>query len=182
MSLGYDWDLNQIHTIPFVLVDANNVEVDGLGGTFTVEIMKAGGSFQASAGTKAEVSDGWYTYTNTAAEANTPGAVAIKITGLTIIQQNLVAVVKDVRPNAVDYTYTVTNSDDASPIEGVEVWITTDDHPSNNIVWTGVTDAFGIARDIHGELIRLDPGPYYFWKQKSGFIDDQSSGDLEVIA
>lgn len=177
----YQWEPNQVHEIDFVLVDSNNVEAPGLGSTFTLELRKIGGIFIASQGTKAEISNGWYRYTNVVSEADTPGQVSIRVTGTGILQQNLVAVVRDLRPGAVPWSYPVTNSLDSSPLEGVEVWITTDS-AGNNVIWVGATDNLGIARDTNGSLPYLDPGPYYFWKQLGGFQDDQSTGDLEVVS
>jgi len=177
----YDWNLSQVHTIDFVLVDTSGNEVAGLGTTWTIELAKAGGSFAAGTGTKAELSDGWYRYTNVAGEADTIGQVDIKITHGSIAQQNLIAVVENLQPNAVAYTYTVTNSVTTDPVAGVEVWITTDIGGSN-IVMTGLTtDAAGVAKDADGNLPYLDPGTYYFWKQKAGFTDDQNP-DTEVVS
>lgn len=176
----YQWELNQVHEIGFVLVDSNNVEFPSLGSTFTLELRKIGGTFVASQGTKAEVSYGWYRYVNIASEANTPGQVDIRVTGPGIIQQNLVAIVRDLRPNAIPWSYPVTNTGTGLPIEGVDIIVSTDS-ARNNIVWLGITDEFGIARDTSGNLPYLDPGPYYFWKQKGGLIDDQNP-DLEVVA
>jgi len=51
---------------------------------------------------------------------------------------------------AIEFTYTVTNSVSGDPIDGVEVWISTDNPASPNdanVIWHGVTDALGIARD-----------------------------------
>jgi hypothetical protein len=61
----------------------------------------------------------------------------------------------------------------------VEVWFTTDAGGAN-VVWTGVTDTFGVARDANGALPLLDPGTYYVWRQKAGFT--ASNPDMEVIS
>ena len=61
MAQNY-WVLDQQNLIVFVLVDSSGAEVSGLGTGFTLEISKAGGAFNASAGVKAEISDGWYSY------------------------------------------------------------------------------------------------------------------------
>lgn len=177
----YDWTFNQQNRIDFVMVDASNQEVAGLGGGYVLQISKNGGAFVASAGIKAEISSGWYTYLATAAEADTVGPVAIRVTGAGAIQQNLEYVVKQRTPNAVPFTYIITNSTTLLPLPGAEVWITTD-LAGANIIMTGLTtDAFGVARDVSGSLPYLDPGPYYFWKQISGFDDDQGP-DLEVVS
>src|SRR6185503_508863 len=57
----------------------------------------------------------------------------------------------------VDFTYTVRNSRTNTPIEGVQVWFYTE-AAATNLIWYGVTDAFGVARDSHYNLPRLDPG------------------------
>ena len=69
---------------------------------------------------------------------------------------------------AINFTYTVTDSVTLLPIEGVEVWISTD-NPAVNIVWKGDTDAFGVARDVLGNLPALDVGVYFFNCQKAGY-------------
>lgn len=79
---------------------------------------------------------------------------------------------------SIEYTYTVTNSVTTLPVEGVDVWISTD-LAGTNIVWRGVTDAFGVVRNVLGDKPYLDPGTYYFWKQKSGFTS--ANPDTEVV-
>lgn len=81
---------------------------------------------------------------------------------------------------AIAYTYTVTNSVTLLPVPAVTVTVSTD-LAGTNIIWTGLTDTFGVARDINGDLPRLDAGTYYFWKWKVGFIDDQNP-DTEVVS
>jgi hypothetical protein len=79
----------------------------------------------------------------------------------------------------VSFTYTVTDDITHLPIEGVEVWFSTD-AGQLNIVWKGDTDAFGVARDLSGNLPMLDTGTYYIWRQKAGytFIDP----DTELVS
>lgn len=174
------WLLNQANRIVFVMVDSNGTEVAGIGnGNLTVQISKNGGAFAAALGTDTEISNGWYSYLATAGEADTIGPVAVKITGAGAVQQNLEYVVKQRTPAAIAFTYTITNSVTGNPIDGVEVTITTDS-AGNNIVWVGVTDAFGIARDENSNLPYLDPGTYYFFRQKGGFIF--SDPDSEVVS
>lgn len=79
---------------------------------------------------------------------------------------------------ATEFTYTVTNSATGLPIEGVEVWISTD-AAGANVVWNGDTDAFGVARDDAGGLPWLDPGTYYFWSQLGGYTFPNP--DVEVV-
>lgn len=67
---------------------------------------------------------------------------------------------------AIEYTYTI--DDGSNPIEGVEVWISTDSE-GGNIIWTGTTDASGVARATDGQKPWLDAGTYYGWAQKGGY-------------
>lgn len=81
---------------------------------------------------------------------------------------------------AVEYTYTVTDSITGNPVAAVRVTVSTD-VAGNNTIWQGYTDTFGVARDTNSDLPRLDPGTYYFWKFKAGYIDDQNP-DIEVVS
>ena len=80
---------------------------------------------------------------------------------------------------AINFTYTVTDSVTALPIEGVEVWFSTD-NPAVNIVWKGDTDAFGVARDVLGNLPALDVGVYFIWRQRAGYTF--SDPDTETVS
>lgn len=162
------WKLDSVNKITFVLVDASYVEVAGLGTGFTLEISKNGGAFGASAGTKAEISDGWYSYEATAGEADTIGPISIRITHASIIQQNLEYVVEQRTAGASYFTYTLLDTVTSNPIDGAEVWISTD-VAGNRVIWNGMTDTFGVARDDNDDLPLLDPGTYYFWSQKPGY-------------
>lgn len=173
------WKLSQQNLITFVLVDSNGAEVTGLGNGFTLQISKAGGAFANSAGTKAEIGLGWYSYTSTSGEADTYGPVSIVVTGAGVVQQNLEYVVEERTISAIEYTYTVTNSATANPLPGVEIWIATDE-AGNNVVWNGETDDLGVARDSEGRLPRLDAGTYYIFRQLAGF--QFSDPDTEVIS
>jgi hypothetical protein len=171
--------LNQSQEINFVMVDVAYTEVAGLGGTFTLELRKPGGAFVGSAGIKAEISNGWYRYVTTAAECDTRGPLAVKVTGAGCIQQNLLFEVETFNAGCTPFTYTVTNSVTLLPIPGVEVWITTD-IAGVNVIWHGWTDAFGVARDGDGNLPCLDAGTVHFWKHHVGMTDDDNP-DTELI-
>lgn len=175
----YEWVLNQVNEIVFFLGDTNGAAVTGLGSSFTLQIRKPAGSFVGSAGTKGEVSDGWYYYRNTAGEADTYGPVAIRVTGAGVDTQNLIATVKELSITAVEFTYTLTRSDNGNPIEGAQIWICTDT-AGQYVVWAGLTDAFGVARDSLNNLPRLDPGTYYIFRQKGGYTFNDP--DTEVVA
>jgi hypothetical protein len=174
------WKLSQQNLITFVLVDTNGNEVTGLGNGFTLELSKAGAAFAGSAGTKAEISNGWYKYTSTAGEADTVGPVAIKVTHASIVQQNLEYTCESRAISSIEFTYTLTNSVTAAPIEGAQIWITVD-AAGNNVIWAGATDSLGIARDDSGGLPRLDPGTYFFFRQKAGFTFSPEP-DTEIVS
>lgn len=181
MPILESWELNQANTITFVMVDAMNTEVAGLGNTFVLSISKNGGPFVASAGVKSEIGSGWYRYISTAGEADTHGTISIRVTGAGCIQQNLEYVVFQRNAGCLEYTYTVLNSTTLNPVPNAEIWISTDNaSPPTDIVWYGYTDAFGIARDDHGHLPCLDVGTYYAWKHLSAFIDDDDPSILNV--
>jgi hypothetical protein len=80
---------------------------------------------------------------------------------------------------AIEFTYTVTNSVGGAPIDGVEVWISTD-LAGTNVIWAGATDALGVARDVNDGKPMLDAGTYYFWRQLAGwtFVNP----DTEVVS
>lgn len=173
------WTPNQANKILFVLVDSSGNEVTGLGSGFTLQLSKAGSSFQSSAGTKAEIGSGWYSYLTTAGEADTFGPVAIKVTHASIVQQNLEYICGTRVVNSVAFTYTVLSTEAGNPpIEGVEVSIYTDSNGSN-LVWVGRTDSFGVARDEDGELPKLQAGTYFFTRRKDSF--DFANPDQETV-
>jgi len=176
------WVLGQQNLIGFVMVDATGTEVPGLAGLLSGNISKNGVAANAMVGVFAEIAGmtGHYTYLSTAAEANTAGIVNIEISGPGAVQQNLEYPVEDRNVLATERTYTVTNSVTLLPIEGVTIWISLD-VAGTQVIWSGVTDVAGVARTVGGSLPRLDPGTYYFWKQYTGFSDDDNP-DMEVFA
>lgn len=178
LSAG-SWKLNQTNTVLFVLVDGDGNEVQGIGTAFTVQISKGGSVFQAGLGPKTEVGLGWYRYIATAAEADTVGPVALVVTGSGVVQQNLEYVVETRVVTAIEFTYTVTSTAGGLPVEGVRISFYTDSG-ANDLVWTGRTDAFGVARDEYGSLPRLEPGTYYIWRYKVGYSFDNP--DTETVS
>ena len=72
---------------------------------------------------------------------------------------------------ALEITYTVKkdNEDTGDPIDGVEVWITTDSG-GTNVIWSGTTDTNGVLRDVGDSKPWLDAGTYYFWRKKAGYV------------
>lgn len=179
MLIASGWQQNQPNTILFVLVDSNGSEVSGLSDTWDIEVYKNGGSFQPGAGVKSEIGNGWYKYISSAGEADTPGPVAIRVTHASAVQQNLEYVVETRVASAIDFTYTITDSVSGDPIASVLVDISTD-AAGNYIIWRGVTDAFGVARDDLNNVPRLAAGTYYFWRTRSGYTF--SDPDTEVVS
>lgn len=105
-----EWSLNQQNEIKFVMVTALGANLAGLGNTYDIKISKPGNTaFADGLGTKQEIGSGWYRYVSTAAEADTPGTVAIYLPAQGgSVEQNLEYVVKQRTPLAVQFTYTVT--------------------------------------------------------------------------
>lgn len=179
MLSATEWRKNQPNTILFVLVDDSTAEVEGLDDSFDVYISKAGGSFALGTGFKWEVGMGWYGYTATPTESDTSGPVAMVITGTGVVQQNLEYVVEDRVISAIEFTYTVTTTAGNIPLPGVEVRIFAD-ALATQIVWAGITDALGVARDFYGYKPRLEPGTYYFFRDKSGYSFNDP--DMETVS
>lgn len=73
---------------------------------------------------------------------------------------------------AVAWNYTVTDANTGLPIDGVEVWITTD-LVGTNVIATGLTNTFGVAS------FTLDAGTIYVWCKKSGY--DFTNPDVESV-
>ena len=63
---------------------------------------------------------------------------------------------------AVSFPVTI-NDEGGDPIDGVEVWISTDSAGASVVAGTLSTDALGLA------TFMLDAGTYYLWRQKSGY-------------
>lgn len=65
------------------------------------------------------------------------------------------------------WPYTVT--DGTNPIQGAVVWISTD-AAGANIIWTGATNAAGLARDQNNlDPLLQYPKTYYFWVQHANY-------------
>ena len=82
--------LAELQLINFILEDSNGSEVPGLGTDFSVEVSKNGGAFVIGTGIKGEIGSGWYSYMITAAETDTEGPLAVKVTATGATQQNLI--------------------------------------------------------------------------------------------
>ena len=76
-------------------------------------------------------------------------------------------------PGATTFTYTVYEDDDTTPIDGCEVWASTDSAGST-VVAARVTDTNGEVEFF------LDDGTYYIWRRHSDWTF--SNPDTEVVA
>ena len=74
---------------------------------------------------------------------------------------------------AISYSYTLTDADDGTPIDGAEVWVTTD-AAGEDVVASGSTNSFGVV------TFMLDAGAYYFWRKCSGY--NFNNPDLETVS
>jgi hypothetical protein len=74
---------------------------------------------------------------------------------------------------AISHVYTLTDSVDGTPIDGAEVWVTTD-AAGVNVVASGTTNSSGIV------TFMLDAGTYYFWRRRSGY--NFINPDTETVA
>lgn len=64
---------------------------------------------------------------------------------------------------AVTWTYTLTDADTGAPIDGAEVWVTTDSAGAN-VIASGTTDASGIV------TFYLDAAAKrYIWRKRAGY-------------
>jgi hypothetical protein len=71
------------------------------------------------------------------------------------------------------HTYTITDSADGTPIDGVEVWVSTD-AAGSNVIASGYTNSSGVVSFM------LDAGTYYFWRKRSGY--NFTNPDTETVA
>lgn len=177
MLMAGTWTQNQKNKIHFVLIDSGGNEVSGLGVGFTVLIGKESTGFVTGAGRKFELGNGHYGYEATANEASQIGPISVVITHASIVQQNLEYVVETRAINAQLFTYTLTNSVSGAPIAFAHIIISSD-QDGLTVIWTGQTDAFGVARQ-NGELPRLDPGTYYIWRSHPDYTFDDP--DVETV-
>jgi hypothetical protein len=147
------WIPNQRNLITFILADAMGMRLKAWTTTFTLVIAKAGGALVAGVGDKAEMGSGWYSYLSTQAEADTPGPVSISATGPGVEAAEFgVCGAGGGTVTAVPFTYTMTSTATLLPIEAVKVQICVSSDGSG-VVWTGYTDAFGVARDASGNCL-----------------------------
>ncbi len=74
---------------------------------------------------------------------------------------------------AIPWPYTLTDADTGVPIDGAEVWVTTDSLGAN-VIASGVTDDYGVVNFM------LDAGTVYVWRKKAGW--NFVNPDTEVVS
>ena len=74
---------------------------------------------------------------------------------------------------AITWPYTVTDSVTGGPIDGVEVWVTTDS-AGTNVIANGTTDENGIV------TFYLDAGTVFAWRKRAGY--NFENPDQEVVS
>lgn len=110
---------------------------------------------------------GVYTYTYSGA-ANLNLIALFHTTDASMDQQDLYAididkvVLASVSLGNGSVSWSVTVNDGVNPLDGVDVWVTTDILGAN-VVARGSTNALGVV------TFMLDAGDYYFWKQLAGY-------------
>ena len=174
--------------VPIFAFDSNGDAVLGLvNGDWTKRISKDGGAFAAMVVTITELEGGWYSVPITALHTDTIGVLSMYFTAAGVKQVNLQYRVianpssANFPAGAIQFTYTVTNINTGLPLDGVEVWFSTDNAvPPLNIVWKGETDTFGVARDVNGNKPQLDAGTYYVWRQLAAFTF--TDPDVEIVS
>jgi len=87
---------------------------------------------------------------------------------------SLSANIIDLGAGAISWTYTLTDSVTGGPIDGAEVWVTSDS-AGLYVLASGITDSAGQI------TFMLDAGDYYIWAKKSGYNMD-ALPDLETVS
>ena len=73
---------------------------------------------------------------------------------------------------AITWTYTLTDADTGAPIDGAEVWVTSDS-AGLYIIASGTTDDDGVV------TFYLDAGTVYVWRKKAGY--NFTNPDSEIV-
>jgi hypothetical protein len=74
---------------------------------------------------------------------------------------------------AVSWEYSLTDSVTGLPIDGAEVWVTTDSAGAN-VIASGTTNAYGVV------TFMLDAGTVYVWSKKAGY--NFTNPDQETVS
>lgn len=74
---------------------------------------------------------------------------------------------------AIAWNYTLTDADTGAPIDGAEVWVSTDSAGAN-VIASGTTDSSGVV------TFMLDAGTVYVWRKRSGY--NFTNPDQETVS
>ena len=74
---------------------------------------------------------------------------------------------------AIKWTYTLTDADTGAPIDGAEVWVTSDS-AGLYVIASGTTDDDGVV------TFYLDAGTVYVWRKKAGY--NFTNPDQETVS
>lgn len=161
------------------LIDRTDGSAVTLGPT-SVFVTGDGGVQGAGGGAVEHEGNGCWRYEPTQAETNYDHVAFtfVNASSVTVSVQIYTRIVLTGLPGCSDFTYTVVDSL-AAPVAGATVWFTTDVGGAN-VIWTGTTDTFGVARDASDDLPCLDPGTYYVWVHKPGYTPNDYP-DVEVV-
>lgn len=178
--------LNTARPTTIFAFDSNGDPVNGLldGDWTDKRIKKAGGAFAAMTVVITFQEAGCYSLTLSAAHTDTQGDLFLYFSAPGIKQINLQYQVvanpssANFPAGAIEYTYTLTDSATLLPIAGAQIWIATD-AAFTNIIWSGNSDAFGIARDVNNQKPFLDPGTYFIRSAKPGY---SFPDDSEIVS
>lgn len=169
---------NQAITVSVIAWDtANNMGKTGDAANITVRGVGDGVEFTPSAPTISEVDatnlPGVYSVSLIASENNynfvTLGGVSA--TSDVVIIPLSWANEREAGAGAITWTYTITDGTD--PLEGVDVWVTSD-VAGTDVLASGTTNSSGVV------TFYLDAGTVYVWSQKSGYTF--TNPDTEVVS
>jgi len=151
---------------PFL--DASTLALEtGLAGAMVVKLSKAGTALTArnSATAITYDTDGCYLVPLDATDTNTLGPFTVSVsdaaTHLPVIKEYIVGISTTGEGSTATVVTVVDGS--SNPLDGAEVWVTTDLAGTNTVAGTLVTSGSGTV------TFYLDAGTYYAWKQLSGY-------------
>lgn len=153
--------------VPICLVDVNDGITPITGAVATPQLSKNGAAFASTAAAIVEVGNGAYYCELTTSELDTLGFFILRCKTVATAEYQIHGRVLsgDLFGSGLGsgtYTYTLTSSVTALPIDDAQVWLTTD-AGGTNIVASGRTDAAGQV------TFKVDSGTYYLWASKSGW-------------
>jgi len=102
--------------------------------------------------------------------------ITVQVAGCYVFFQmlSLTANIIDLGAGAIEWTYTLTDSVTGGPIDGAEIWVTSDS-AGLYVLASGTTNTLGQV------TFMLDAGTVYVWARKSGY-DMDDLPDEEVVA